>query len=163
MDCSVLPFSPCLSIFSSLAGEVGLEISIPFDTVINSQVRQLVGEEAKSSLNRLMEHTATMIDSPKDFQYGVDYLFDNNKGELVLATKRWFAELRKFCREYNYFGDVVSDSQFRNFLVENSDGKGYVKVSHSAKRTLATQKRCTIIDAYQLEKDLGIPVDTWIK
>ncbi|USK86178.1 hypothetical protein [Peribacillus asahii] len=152
-----------LSIFSSLAGEVGLEISIPFDTIINSQVRQLVGEEAKSSLDRLMEHTATMVDSSRDFQSGVDYLFDDSKGELILATKRWFAELRKFCREYNYFGDVVSDSQFRNFLVENSDAKGYVKVSNSAKRTLIIQKRCTIIDAYQLENDLGIPVDTWIK
>ena len=151
-----------LSIFQSLAGELGIDVLIPYDNVMNYQVIQLVGEDSKSSLDRLIEHTATMIGSNKDFRNGVDYLFDKNTGELILATTSWFAELRKFCREYNYSSDVVTDKQFRNFLNENCEVNGYVIISCSAKRKLTTQKRCTILNAYHLEKKLGIPLDTWI-
>ncbi|MBX0359158.1 hypothetical protein [Halobacillus sp. Nhm2S1] len=151
-----------LSLFETLAGELAVELSIPFPTIIQEQVIQLTGEEAKSSLDQALEHTATMVGSSNNFIYGIDYTFNRHSGELVFVTKRWFAELRKFCKEYNYHEDVLSDKQFRNFLSENKNNSGYIKERYSAKRTLdSKQQRCSIIDPYQLEKELGIPVDTW--
>jgi hypothetical protein len=88
-----------LNIFRTLAGELGVNNSIPFDAVINSQVKQLVGEEARGSLGQLMRHTATMVASSESFRYGIDYKFDNQNGELILWSERWLAELWKFCRE----------------------------------------------------------------
>jgi hypothetical protein len=58
-----------------------------------------------------------------------------------------------------YHGDIITNRQMKNFLAENSERKGFVKESHGIKRTLDKQKRCTVIDAYKLEKDFGIPVD----
>lgn len=151
-----------LTIFQTLAGELGLDVSIPFEKIVNSQVRKLVGEEAKGSLDQLMLHTATMVASSNSFQSGIDYQFDNQSGELILWSERWFAELWKFCREYMYHDDIITNKQIRNFLIENSEQNGYVKESYGAKRTLNKQKRCTVIDVFKLEKELSIPVDTWI-
>ncbi|WP_027408868.1 hypothetical protein [Anoxybacteroides tepidamans] len=148
-------------LFEKLAGELGVEIApVPYIKVLQSQVEHLTGEEARGSLDRIMEHTATLTREPY-FEYGRDYIYNPSTGELILATESWFASLRKFCREYGYQDDNINNTQIRNFLKENCEMEGYVKEPYGARRTLEKQQRCTIIDAYMLEQQLGISVSTW--
>lgn len=114
-----------LSLFEKLAGELEVMISpIPYELIANSQVLLLTGEEAVGSLEKIMEHTATMVNKADYFKEGTDYQYEN--GQLILATSSWLAALNKYCREYGFHQDIVAAPQLRNFLKENEELGGYV-------------------------------------
>ncbi|UII57064.1 hypothetical protein LS684_06390 [Cytobacillus spongiae] len=153
-----------LCIFQELAGDLGVEAEpIPFEDIISNQIHHLVGEEARSSLDRYMEHTATLIDRGEYLTPGTDYLYDSQTGQLILATSDWKAAVQKFWKDHGYFEESMGDAQLRNFLKENEQVGGYVVAAQNVRRTFGKkQKRCTIINVFRLEHQLGIPADTWI-